>query len=485
MTQESDAQLATICTDPSELTPRQIVAELDRYIVGQAAAKRSVAIALRNRWRRRKLDPALQEDVSPKNILMIGPTGVGKTEIARRLAGLAGAPFVKVEATRYTEVGYHGRDVESMVRDLVKQSITMFQTRAKTEVRVKAAEAAEERLLDALLPPPSSWTQGRRVSDGEDESSKENKNSKKTSSEVASDDAAALHEKTRAKLRKKLREGSLDARDVEIEVSGNAEGVASIFAPSMGEDMGAELQDALSRMMPRKSKQRKLSVPEARRILESEEAEKLIDQEAVTRRAVEAAENLGIIFIDEIDKVAGGGRSQGPDISREGVQRDLLPIIEGASVSTRYGLIRTDHILFIAAGAFHMSKPSDLLPELQGRFPIRVELQDLTEDDLRRILTAPKNAITHQYAALLKTEGLQLEYTEDALTEMARIAAQANARSQNIGARRLHTVIERLLEEISFDACDLKGKTITVDAALVKERLRPILEDEDLAKYIL
>jgi len=466
--------LPIINSDPSDLTPRQIVTELDRYIVGQAAAKRSVAIALRNRWRRRKLDPALREEIAPKNILMIGPTGVGKTEIARRLAALAGAPFVKVEATRYTEVGYHGRDVESMIRDLVKQSINMFQTRARNDVKAKAAEAAEERLLDALLPAPSSWSSSGAVktSAGFDE----------TKSET---NAAELHEKTRAKLKKKLADGSLDAREVEIDVSANMEGVAGVFAPSMGEEMGAELQDALSRMMPRKSKRRKMPVSEARRLLEADEADKLIDQEAVTRQAVEAAENLGIVFIDEIDKVAGSGRSQGPDVSREGVQRDMLPIVEGASVSTRWGLVRTDHILFIAAGAFHMSKPSDLLPELQGRFPIRVELQDLTEEDFRRILTAPRNAITKQYAALLGTEGVTLEFTDDGLAEMAKIAATANARSQNIGARRLHTVMERLLEDVSFDAIELKGQTVTVDAKMVKERLRPILEDEDLAKYIL
>jgi ATP-dependent HslUV protease ATP-binding subunit HslU len=458
-----------LATNASELTPPQIVAELDRYIVGQSAAKRAVAIALRNRWRRKKLDPAIQEEVAPKNILMIGPTGVGKTEIARRLAALAGAPFVKVEATRYTEVGYHGRDVESMIRDLVKQSINMTQTRARAEVRGKAVEAAEERLLDVLLPAPSSWS-----------------STSSSKSESGNDgNAAELHEKTRAKLRKKLRDGSLDSREVEVDVPVSSEAVASVFAPSMGEEMGAELQDAISRMMPKRSKKRKMPVAEARRILESEEEERLIDQEAVTRQAVEAAENLGIVFIDEIDKVAGSGRGYGPDVSREGVQRDLLPIVEGASVNSRYGLIRTEHILFIAAGAFHMSKPSDLLPELQGRFPIRVELQDLTEDDFRRILTVPRNALTKQYAALLETEGVSVEFTDDGVSAMARIAAKANARSQNIGARRLHTVMERLLEDISYDAASLSGKKVVVDGKMVEERLKPILEDEDLAKYIL
>jgi ATP-dependent HslUV protease ATP-binding subunit HslU len=460
--------LPEVAEDPSSLAPRQIVASLDRYIVGQDAAKKAVAIALRNRWRRKKLAPGIREEVAPKNILMIGPTGVGKPEIARRLAALAGAPFVKVEATRYTEVGYHGRDVESMIRDLVKQAVNMFQTRARDEVRAKAAEAAEERLLDALLPAPSAWEAKPAGEEG--------------GGQV---EAAELHAKTRAKLRKKLLEGALDAREVEIEVSAGAEAVAGIFAPSMGEEMGMELQDALSRMLPKKSKRRKTSVAEARRLFEAEETEKLIDQEAVAKQAVEAAENLGIVFIDEIDKVAGSGRGNGPDVSREGVQRDLLPIVEGASVNSRWGLINTDHILFIAAGAFHMSKPSDLLPELQGRFPIRVELKDLTEEDFRRILTAPKNALTRQYAALLGTEGVELSFTEDALTAIARIAAAANTRSQNIGARRLMTVMEKLLEDLSFEASELKEKKVVVDAQMVEERLRPILEQEDLAKYIL
>ena len=456
---------ATPQIDPASMTPRQIVAELDRYIVGQAAAKKAVAIALRNRWRRKKLDASIREEVAPKNILMIGPTGVGKTEIARRLAALCGAPFVKVEATRYTEVGYHGRDVESMIRDLVKQALNMAQTKAREDVKIKATEAAEERLLDILLPAPEAFS-GASVSD------------------KGPGSASEQYDKTRAKLRKKLRDGQLDDRDAEIEVPSGGE-VAGVFAPSMGEEMSAELQDALSRMMPKRTKRRKMTVADARKIIEAEEAEKLIDQDAVGRMAIESAENFGIVFIDEIDKVAGSGKGHGPDVSREGVQRDMLPIVEGASVSTRWGLIKTDHILFIAAGAFHMSKPSDLLPELQGRFPIRVELQDLTEDDFRRILTAPKNALTKQYAALLKTEGVVIEFAEDGLASLAKIAATANARSQNIGARRLHTVMEKLLEEVSFEASDLVEKNITVTAKMVEERLKPILDDEDLAKYIL
>jgi len=470
MSNHQSENIPIVTPDTSQLTPKEIVAELDKYIVGQDQAKKAVAIALRNRWRRKKLPPEIREEVAPKNILMIGPTGVGKTEIARRLAGLAGAPFVKVEATRYTEIGYHGRDVESMVRDLVKQSINMFETRAREEVRVRAADSAEERLLEALLPTPSAFQASAASGAG--------------SEGPGGDSAAEMHEKTRAKLRKKLRDGALDSRDVEIEMLASPE-VAGIFAPSMGEEMGMELQDALSRVMPKRTKRRKMNVSEARRMLEAEEAEKLIDQEAVARQAVDAAENLGIIFIDEIDKVAGAHSMHGPDVSREGVQRDMLPIVEGSSVNSRWGMIRTDHILFIAAGAFHMSKPSDLLPELQGRFPIRVELKDLTEEDFRRILTTPKNALTKQYTALLSTEEVELQFTEEGLTAIAHIAALANGRSQNIGARRLQTVMEKLLEEVSFNAADLKGHKVVIDDKLVEERLKPILEDEDLAKYIL
>ncbi|MCW8131609.1 MAG: ATP-dependent protease ATPase subunit HslU [Planctomycetota bacterium] len=480
-----DEQLPVLGVNPSELTPKEIVAELDRYIVGQQSAKKAVAIALRNRWRRRKLDPAMREDVAPKNILMIGPTGVGKTEIARRLAALSGAPFIKIEATRYTEIGYHGRDVESMIRDLVKASINMVQSRAREGVRAKAAEAAEERLLDVLLPAPSAYAPSVSSSSGMGFGSAGAPSGNSAQGAKDASGSAELHEKTREKLRQKLKDGALDGREVELEVAAPGEAVGGIFAPAMGEELGMELQDALSRMMPKKTKRRKMTVAEARRALEAEEAEKLIDQETVTRQALEVAENLGIVFIDEIDKVAGSGREQGPDVSREGVQRDLLPIVEGASVNTRWGIVKTDHMLFIAAGAFHTSKPSDLLPELQGRFPIRVELNDLTEDDFKRILTAPKNAIVKQYQALLATEGVTLDFTDDALAELASFAARANRVSQNIGARRLHTVIERLLEEVSFNAAEMKGKKVTVDAKMVKERLLPILEDEDLARYIL
>ena len=472
----AESVLGVLKRKASELTPREIVSELDRYVVGQDAAKKAVAIALRNRWRRRKLEPAMREEVAPKNILMIGPTGVGKTEIARRLAGLSGAPFVKIEATRYTEVGYHGRDVESMIRDLVKAAHGQCENAARQSVQKKASEAAEERILDALLPPPSSW-QAEPVEPPPGGST--------TTSQDTAANSAELHSKTREKLRSKLRSGSLDSREVELELLSSPDQVAGVFAPSLGEEMSMELQDALGRMMPKRGKRRKMSVAEARRLVEAEEAEKLIDKEAVSKEAIEVAENLGIVFVDEVDKVVASSREHGPDVSREGVQRDMLPIIEGTTINTRWGMVKTDHILFIAAGAFHSTKPNDLLPELQGRFPIRVELNDLTEEDFERILTAPQNAITKQYQALLSTEGLKLKFEKAALKELASFAAKANRASQNIGARRLHTVLEKVLEDISFDAPDYKGKTVTVDCKMVRERLGPILDDEDLAKYIL
>lgn len=473
MNKTPDLQLS----GPGDLTPKKIVAALDRHIVGQQAAKRSVAIALRNRRRRRMLEPELREEVAPKNILMIGSTGVGKTEIARRLAALANAPFVKVEASRYTEVGYHGRDVESMIRELVKNAVNKAKELAREAVRKKAAAAAEERLLDALLPPPTSWSTPD-FSTAADEPQPEK-------ADDSAADAAELHRKTRAKLQRKLRAGALDAREIEIEVTASPDNMAEIFAPAMGEEMGQELQNALSKMLPKQSKSRRLTVAEARRVLEAEEAEKLIDEEAVVRQALDSAQNDGLVFLDEIDKIVASSREHGPDVSREGVQRDLLPLIEGTTVSTRWGLVKTDHILFIAAGAFHQNKPSDLLPELQGRFPLRVELDDLTEEDLRRILTVPRHSLTVQYSALLKTEGVDLSLDDEVPATVAHFAVLANRTGQNIGARRLQTLMEKLLEEESFNAPDLKGKKIKVTAQMVEERLRPIIEDEDLARFIL
>ena len=451
------------------LTPREIVAELDVYIVGQDQAKRAVAVAVRNRWRRQQLPPEMRDEVAPKNIIMIGPTGVGKTEIARRLAGLSGAPFIKVEASKYTEVGYHGRDVESMVRDLVKLSVTIVRAEQQEDVREHAEANAEERLLDALLP-QTSTDDARYDSVGPDSESSQ----------------AEIRTRTREKLRKKLHDGQLDQREIEIDVQASSEPIAHVFSSVGGEELGAEFQSAMDRFMPKQTKTRRVSVAEAQRILVAEEAEKLLDEDAIIAEAIDRAENQGIIFIDEIDKIAGpGGESHGPDISREGVQRDLLPIVEGTTVTTRHGVIKTDHILFIAAGAFHMTKPSDLIPELQGRFPIRVELQSLGQEDFVRILTHPKNALTKQYQALLSTEGITLKFSKDALERIAAVSAEANRTAQDIGARRLHTVMERLLEDISFNAPDLKKKTIAIDCKLVDERLKDIVEDEDLTKYVL
>ncbi len=435
----------------STMTPREIVHALDQHIVGQAEAKRAVAIALRNRWRRLQLEPELRAEITPKNILMIGPTGVGKTEIARRLAKLANAPFVKVEATKFTEVGYVGRDVESMIRDLVETSIKMHRENAFKRVQFRAEEAAEDRLLDILLPP------GR-------------------------DDANAG---TRQVLRKKLREGDLNDREVEIETRGN-EASVDIMAPPGMEEMTQQLQGLFSSMKSG-GKTRKVPVQEALKVLREEEAGKLVNQEDLKTEALEAAEQNGIIFIDELDKVAKRGESGGADVSREGVQRDLLPLIEGCSVTTKHGSIKTDHILFIASGAFHLSKPADLIPELQGRLPIRVELQALSPEDFKRILTEPKAALTSQYKALLGTEGLSVEFTDDAINRLAEIAWAVNERAENIGARRLHTVMERLLEDISFKAADtgLDNQSITVDAAFVDERLGDLVQNQDLSRFIL
>ena len=451
-----------------DMTPREIVVELDKYIVGQNAAKRAVAVALRNRVRRQKLPPEIADDVLPKNILMIGPTGVGKTEIARRLARLAGCPFIKVEASKYTEVGYVGRDVESMVRDLVETSIDMIREEKLDEVADRAEQAAEERVLDLLLPPPPSPAPGT------------------PESELAAQ--REQNQRTREKLRAQLREGKLDQRMVDLEVRERMMPAFEIIS-SQGGDMegmdASKINDMLSGFFGQQKKKRKMSVADAFEYLIQEEENKLLDMDLVTRMAVERAEQMGIIFIDEIDKVAGRESGHGPDVSREGVQRDILPIIEGTTVNTRYGMIRTDHILFIAAGAFHVTKPSDLIPELQGRLPIRVELQSLKEEDFIRILTEPKNALIKQYAALLETEGLKLTFTEDAIAALARFATSVNEQTENIGARRLHTILEKVLDEISFEAPDLKKKNVKIDAAYVTKQLVDIVKNQDLSRYIL
>lgn len=444
------------------MTPREIVSELDRYIIGQRKAKRAVAIALRNRWRRQQVPADLRDEIAPKNILMIGPTGVGKTEIARRLARLAQAPFIKVEASKFTEVGYVGRDVESMVRDLVELSINMVKQEARERIRLKAREQAEERVLDLLLPP----SPPRPGFSGEAEPALANQN-------------------TREKMRSMLRAGKLDDREVEIEVTKTAMPFIEVMAPQGMEEMENQLKDLFSNLMPKKTKKRRLKVPEALEFLEQEEADKLVDMEAVVREAVDRAEQSGIIFIDEIDKIASRDGVHGPDVSRQGVQRDLLPLVEGCTVNTKYGMVHTDHILFVASGAFHMAKPSDLIPEFQGRFPIRVELDPLTQEDFVRILTEPRNALLMQYVALLETEKVRLAFQPDAAEEIARIAAVVNERTENIGARRLHTVVERLLEDLSFDGPELSGKEVKVDAQYVKDKLDAIVKDEDLSRYIL
>jgi ATP-dependent HslUV protease ATP-binding subunit HslU len=455
---------------PQVMTPREIVSELDRYIVGQNEAKRAVAIALRNRWRRQNVAPELRDEIAPKNILMIGPTGVGKTEIARRLARLAQAPFIKVEASRYTEVGYVGRDVESMIRDLVEISVKMVREEERARVAVKARENAEERLLDILFPPPTrakrpvGMTSEGRIAPAEEDDS---------------------HKDTREKLRRLLRQGHLDDREVEIEVTATATPMVEVFTPQGMEEMGFNMKEIMNQLMPRKTRTRKVKIPEALELLTQEEAARLVDMDAVAQEAIHRAEQSGIVFIDEIDKIAGREASRGPDVSREGVQRDLLPIVEGSTVNTKYGAVRTDHILFVASGAFHTSKPSDLIPEFQGRFPIRVELGALTRDDFVRILTEPENALTRQYIALMATEGVRLRFTDDAIGALAEIAAQVNSRSENIGARRLHTVLEKVLEELSFDAPELHDREIVVDAAYVHRYLDPIVKDEDLSRFIL
>ena len=449
----------------ANLTPREIVSELDRYIVGQSAAKRAVAIALRNRWRRQRVTGDLRDEITPKNIILIGPTGVGKTEIARRLARLAQAPFVKVEASKFTEVGYVGRDVESMVRDLVETSIDMIREEKLDEVADRAEQAAEERVLDLLLPPPPSPAPG--TPEGEVTAQREQ------------------NLRTREKLRVQLREGKLDQRMVDLEVRERLMPAFEIISNQGVEEMDSNIKEMFSNIFGQQKKKRKMSVADAFEYLIQEEENKLLDMDLVTRMAVERAEQMGIIFIDEIDKVAGRETGHGPDVSREGVQRDILPIIEGTTVNTRYGMIRTDHILFIAAGAFHVTKPSDLIPELQGRLPIRVELQSLKEEDFIRILTEPKNALIKQYAALLETEGVKLNFTEDAVAAVARFATSVNEQTENIGARRLHTILEKVLDEISFEAPDLKKKNVKIDSAYVNKQLVDIVKNQDLSRYIL
>ena len=450
-----------------ELTPREIVAELDKYIVGQTPAKRAVAVALRNRVRRQKLQPEMAEDVLPKNILMIGPTGVGKTEIARRLARLAGCPFVKVEASKYTEVGYVGRDVESMVRDLVEVAIDMVREEKLDEVAERAEQAAEERLLDLLL--PSSPAPMTVDSTGP--------NTEAQNREIA--------QRTREKLRAQLREGKLDQRMVEVEVRERMTPAFEIVSSQGVEEMDINVKDMLSGIFGQQKKKRKMTVAEAYDYLIQEEEGKLLDMEQVTRIAVDRVEQMGILFIDEVDKIAGRESGHGPDVSREGVQRDILPIVEGTTVNTRYGMVRTDHVLFIAAGAFHTTKPSDLIPELQGRFPIRVELSSLSEADFVRILTEPKNALIKQSVALLDTEGLKVAFSEDGVAAIARFAALVNDQTENIGARRLHTILEKVLEEISFDAPDMKKRSIKIDGAYVQKQLADVVKDQDLSRYIL
>ena len=450
------------------LTPKEIVAELDKYIIGQREAKRAVAIALRNRWRRQQVSPELRDEIAPKNIIMIGPTGIGKTEISRRLAKLAQAPFIKVEASKFTEVGYVGRDVESIIRDLADLAVKMAKDEERARVQEKAYEMAEERLLDLLLPPVA--IAGYAANDPQ-----------------RLQQERELQKSTREKLRTLLREGKLDDRVVEIETTEQKMPVVEIFSTSGMEEMDLNIKDMFANIFPKRTKRRSVKIPEAQKILSNEETQRLIDMDKVVKYAVERVEQSGIVFIDEIDKIAGRESGHGPDVSREGVQRDLLPIVEGSTVNTKYGMVKTDHILFIASGAFHVAKPSDLIPEFQGRFPIRVELKSLGKGDFIRILKEPENALTKQYTALLETEGIKLKFTEDAVAEIAGMATIVNDRMENIGARRLHTIMERILDDISFNAPDMVAaeKEIIIDAKYVREKLSDIIKDEDLSRYIL